>query len=269
MDDTEKRALRAEILEEVGEMLRERFAGDEWGRALVEVVRGDDGEPLVAGIDVEEIVGDEARVDAAFADDSARPLLPVLAKATEALCEMEGVELDDVRGGTFLRQRGGGLGWLAGLVHLPSNALEASWDAVVADLERRNAALEERFSIGHYERYDVDVEKQTIVFSSGGQPRVVARATLIGTWAKGSRTFGWGGSNRHLPEAVRKVSAELIDGILERDMCELSTPVFATDEATSWALAALVCQKAGGDGVYRSPYEGGVVFLLLREVQAT
>lgn len=267
MHDAEKVQMRREILADVGELLQGQLAAEEWGRVLVEVGRDDAGEPFVEGMDVEDIVGDEGRIDAVFGDEAVRPLLPVLAKATEALCELEGVELDAVRGGTFLRQRAGGFGWLPGLVHLPSVAFEAEWDALVAKLDAKNAALEERFAIGHHDRYDVDVEKESIVFSSGGQARVVARATLIATFSRLSRTFGWGGSNRHLPEAVRRVSAGLVDSILERDMWELSTPLFAADEGTAWALAALVCDRAGGEGVYRSPYEGGLVFLLLRDVR--
>ena len=49
-------------------------------------------------------------------------------------------------------------------------------------------------------------------------------------------------------------------------MWELSTPVFAADEATAWALAALVCDRAGGDGVCCSRKSDGLVFLLLREM---
>lgn len=267
MHDAEKVQMRREILAEMSELFHGQLAAEEWGRVLVEVGRNDAGEPIVEGMDVEDIVGDEARIDAVFGDDAMQPLLPVLAKATEALCELEGVELDDVGGGTFLRQRAGGFGWLPGLVHLPSNALEAQWDELVAKLDAKNSALEERYAIGHHDRYDVDVEKETIVFSSGGKARVEARATLIGTFSRMSRTFGWGGSNKHLPDAVRRVSAGLVDSILERDMWEISTPLFAADEGTAWALAALVCDRAGGEGVYRSPYEGGLVFLLLRDVR--
>src|SRR6516165_10606596 len=99
MQDEEKQRLRRELLDDVGIVLRGELAADAWGRVLVEVVRGEDGEPVVAGIDVEDIVGAEAAVDAAFEAEHVRPLLPVLAKATEALCSLEGVALEDVRGG--------------------------------------------------------------------------------------------------------------------------------------------------------------------------
>jgi hypothetical protein len=266
MDEAEKARERREILAGVGELMREHLAADEWGRALVEVVR-DAGEPVVAGIDVEEIVGDESRVDHVFAQEAARPVLPVLAKATEALCALEGVELEAVGGGTFLRLREGGFAWLPGLVHVPSPAFDAEWDELTAELEARNEDLHERFALGDHDRYDVDLEKESIVFSTGGKPQVVARATLIATLSSASRTWAWGGYNKNLPDAVRKASAALVDSIPERDMWEISTPVFPVDEGTAWALAALVCERCGGHGVYRTPSDKGRVFLLLRDVR--
>jgi len=267
LDDAEKAGLRAEILDEVGALLRDQLAAGEWGRVLVEVVRDEGGQPVVAGIDVEDIVGDEARVDAVFGGEAMRPVLPVLAKATEALCGLEDVELDDVRGGTFLRQPDGAFVWLPGLVHMPSASLDRQWDELVARLRDKTGLLEARVALSRHDREDVDVERQTIVFSSAGHPRVVARATLIGTYSRAARTFAWGGYGKNLPEAARRASAELADALPDRDMWEISTPVFAADEPTAWALAALVCDRAAGEGVHCSPHDEGLVFLLLRDVR--
>ncbi len=268
MEPEEKERLRREILDDLAGLLHAELAAEAWGRVLVEVVRGDDGEPAVAGVDVEDIVGDEAAVDAAFEPEHVRPFLPVLAKATEALCGLEGVALEDVRGGTFLRRGEGGFAWLPGLVHLPSAALESAWDQVTSALRTKQAGLEERFAIRAHDRYDADLERQEIVFPRGGAPRVRARATLVGTFSLAARTWAWGGSNENLSPAIRAASAALADGILERDMWELSTPVFALDEATAWAICAFVCDRTGGEGLWCYENRGGLVFLLLRDVKA-
>jgi hypothetical protein len=266
MDDAEKARMRSEILDVVGRLLSEELAADEWGRVLVEVVR-DGADPVVAGIDVEDIVGDEARVDAVFGDEAARAFLPLLAKATEALCELEGVELEDVRGGTFIRQRAGGFAWLPGLVHLPSAPLEAEWEELAAKLDAKTAALNTRFGLNHHDRYDVDLEKQTITFSTAGRPRVVARAILIATLSQASRAWAWGGYNKNLSASVREASAALADAVPEREIWEVSTPLFPADTATAWVLAALVCDRCRGEGVYSTPTAGGRAFLLLSEVR--
>lgn len=267
MEEHEKQRLRRQILDDVGGILGAELAAEAWGRVLVQVERRHDGEPVVAGVDVEDIVGDEAAVDAAFAPEHVEPLLPVLAKATEALCGLEGVALEDVRGGTFLRRAEGGFAWLPGLVHLPSAALERAWDQVAGALRTKQATLEERFAIRTHDRYDVDLERQDIVFSRGGVPRVRARATLVGTFSLAGRTWAWGGSNENLSPAIRASSSALVDGIVERDLWELSTPVFALDEPTAWALCAFVCDRTGGEGLWCYENRGGLVFVLLRDVR--
>jgi hypothetical protein len=267
MDDAESNRMRREILAEIGGVLREHLEAQQWGRALVEVFHAAGAEPMVAGIEVEDIVGDESRIDAVFGSDNVRPLLPVLAKATEALCGLAGVELDDVSGGTFLRLSSGDFEWLPGLVHAPSAAFERGRDEAMRALRAKRETLEERFGLQKQERYEVDVEQESIVFSSAGRERVRARATLIGTYSLASCAWGWGGSNQSIPDRARAASAALVDGILERDMWELSTPVFAVDEETAWTLAAIVCERAGGEGVYCSRTSGGLVFLLLRELR--
>jgi hypothetical protein len=268
MDEREARALRRDILGDVGAMLREELAADAWGRLLVEVGPAPDGTPAVANIDVEEVIGDEARVDAIFGGAAVRQVLPVLAKAVEALCALDGLALEDVRGGTFVRLDDGGFAWLPALVRAPSLGFDRERNRLLAKLRAKNELLAEAHGFPRAGRTSVDLVRARLVFSRGEGRAMQAVAHAIGTFAPASRTWGWAGSNPHAPEGVRKASSALVDAIPERDMWELSTPAFATDETTAWALAALVCDRAGGDGVYCASEEGGLAFVLLREARA-
>jgi hypothetical protein len=221
----------------------------------------------VAGVDVEEIVGDEARVDAAVGSPSMREVLPILAKASEALCGLEGVNLEDVRGGTFVRRREGGFVWLPSLVHTPSGAFDAQRDSTVAALRAKNESLGLAYGQPSAGKVEADLARGVATIEAAGRPPLRARATLIGTFVPAARTWGWGASNPHLPRDVRAASAAIVDGIPDYGtMWELSTPVFPTDEETAWAIAALVCNRAGGAGVCCGHEPEGSVFLLLREV---
>lgn len=268
MVEPETRAMRREILEDVGAMLHEELAADQWGRLLVEVVRGPEGAPVVAGIDVEEVIGDDARVDAVFGGPSARALLPVLAKAVEALCALDDVDLDEVRGGTFVRLADDGFAWLPALVHAPSARLDRERDDLVAKLRAQNDAFFERFGRPAADRLGVDLGGERVDWTCPPRPPLHARATLLGTFAPAARAWGWGSSNPHAPEGVRRASAALIDAIEDRDLWELSTPVFATDEPTAWAIAAFVCDRTRGDAVLCAPDSEGLVFMLLRDTKA-
>lgn len=265
MEAAEAERMRSEILADVGALLREHLAADEWGRVQVEVVRAPDGEPAVAGIDVEEIVGDEARVDEAFGGEAVRALLPALAKATEALSALEGLELEDLRGGTFVRLEEG-FAFLPGLVRAPSPRFDRERDTLVGRLREKNDALRARLAA---DRVELDVESSTLRWMAGERTVGTAAATLLGTFANAPRTWGWAWSNPSLPEHVKRASAAVTDAIEERDVWEIATPVFATDEPTAWALAAFVCDRAGADGVQRLARDDGALFVLVRDVRAT
>jgi hypothetical protein len=264
-DDDETRALRADILSDVGAILHEELVADAWGRILIEVVRGPDGGPQVAGIDVEGVLEEDARVDV-FDGERVRGLLPVLAKAVEALCALDDVDLEDVGGGTFVRRPVGGFAWLASLVHTPSPRLDGERDAVLGRMGVKNSALNERFGFPDRGKIEIDLQNESLDFTGPGG-HLGGRATLIGTFAPAGRSWGWGGTNPHLPEDLRRTSAAVVDAVLDRDAWELSTPAFPTDEGTAWALAAFVCDRAGGDGVVCMPEGGGLVFVLVRDVR--
>ncbi|HZU83265.1 MAG TPA: hypothetical protein VE987_10130 [Polyangiaceae bacterium] len=263
MADVEIDRMRREILDELRPLLLDELAGDGWGRALVEVVRAPGGDAVVAGIEVEEIVGDEAHVDAVFGGDAARALLPVIARATEALCALEGVDLDSVRGGTFVRA-GEGFAWMPGLVRAPSLRLDRERDALVASLRDKNERLRARFEA---DRLELDVEASRLRWRAGGRELGSARATLIGTFARGPRTWAWAWDNPSVPASAQRASAALTDALPERDLWEITSPSFHTDEPTAWALSALVCARAGGDGVQRMARPDGALFVLVRDVQ--
>ncbi|MDP9036289.1 MAG: hypothetical protein M3O50_15920 [Myxococcota bacterium] len=263
MDASETARMRREIVQDVGGLLRDELAAELWGRLLVEVVRGPNGAPVVAGIDVEEIVGDESRVDALFGGETARALLPTLAKATEALCALDGVVLEDVRGGTFVHLAPD-FAWLPGLVRAPSVLLDRERDALVARVRAKNEIIQTRFRA---DRVELDVEDLSLRWLRGGRHVGTAAATLLGTFASGPRTWAWAWSNSSVPEHARRSSAALTDGLEERDLWEIATPAFATDEPTAWALAALICERTKAEGVQRIARDDGALFVLLRDLR--
>jgi hypothetical protein len=105
-----------------------------------------------------------------------------------------------------------------------------------------------------------------LLWSKDGHPAATARAVLVGTFAHAPRTWAWAWTHPELPEQAKRASAQLTDGIEDRSIWEISTPVFATDEPTAWAISAFVCEGAGGDGVQRLTQSGGALFVLVRDV---
>jgi uncharacterized protein DUF6882 len=267
MERAEAAQLRREILAELSPLLRGELVADAWGRAIVEVGRSPGGEPVVVGIDVEEIVGDEARIDAAFSEGTAREFLPALAKATEALCALEGVDLDEVRGGTFVHFEDQ-FAWLPGLVRTPSRRLDSEREGLMASMHHKNNQLQTRFA--GVDRVELDVEAGILRWlAPADNARAVGIASVvpIGTFARAQRMWGWAWGNPNIAETTRKASAALADAVLDRDLWEITTPAFATDESTAWLLAALICDRARAIGVKRMVNDDLALFVLVVDVR--
>jgi hypothetical protein len=265
VDATEKRASRDGILDELGGLFRAAYAWGTWGRLLVHVSIGEGGRPEVIDVAVEDIVGDERRLQAAFEGPEVRASLPAVGRAVEALLALEGLEIESMGGGTFLHTADARLAFLPGLVRCPSAAFEGARDAADERVRQRSEELGSRFGLG------VDAQ----LAGSGGAALRVRRGAaevagvegvILGTFSRQARSFVWAAANPSLSEAARKATSALLDAMPDRSAWEVSTFGFTTDEPTAWSLCAWVCDVARGEGLVRMETDEGPVFVLIRAV---
>ena len=266
MDRAARDEARTGILEELRGLFRAAYAWDTWGRLLVHVDVSEDGRPIVVDVAVEDIVGDEDRLAAAFEGPDVRGSLPVVARAVEALTALEELDLPTMGGGTFVRTSEEGLAFLPGLIRSPSAAFDRARDGVVARIDAKNAALASRFGIGRDAGLSA-IEDGTVRVLRDDRVVATARAVLLGTFSRPARSFVWAPANPTLGAEERKACSQLLDGMRERSAWEISTFGFATDEPTAWALSAWICDETGADGVTAIEDPAGLVFVLLRDVR--
>lgn len=266
MDADERSAERAGILAELAPLLRDAFALDAWGRILVFVERKPDGELRVSDLQVEAIL-DESAVESAFEGLAARSALPALASAVEALTILDDLELAELGGGTFVRTHEG-VAWIPGCVRTPSPSFDARRDEAVAKVRHKNRDLLERFEIGGKATIESDMLLGTARALVDRAARAVCQQTVLGSFSRPMRSWVWGAHNPTLTDSARKRSAALLDAMADRSMWEISTPGFVTDEATAWALGALVAEEHGFQGIARVETQEGFVLLGLAEVES-
>lgn len=252
------------ILDELGPLLHEQLAAAEWGRLLVILGPGQDGW-RVHDLQIEDVEGDEARIEAAMRSDELGPLIGVLGTACEALCGLAGVDVGAVEGGTFVRVPSGGFIFLPGVVRTPSDAFLQLCDERVDATMERQRALSERQGVG--DRYEVDLgASEMTFFGPDGRPTARARISLLGSFSDATRTWAWAWSNTSLPEGLQRRAQDLCDSFARRDLWELTTAQFATDLGSCWALASLFVVEHGAAGIYRVPQAPHHVFVLLDRV---
>ncbi|MCC6646330.1 MAG: hypothetical protein IT374_12260 [Polyangiaceae bacterium] len=249
---------RREVLTELAPVLREALASHAWGRLLVHTARRDDGSLRVSDLEVDDVIGPEADIERAMGAPDTPSLLPVLATAVEALASTWSVDVDDVGGGTFVRDDEGAFHHLPGLVRAPSAAVDLRAAAALAWASSSFAGL----GLGEDATLvEVDPERAVAVWQSGDARREL-RCVVLGTFARASWTLVWAHANPSLPEAARARCHEALDAFTDRAVWEVSTPQLATDERTAWTLAALVAEDARLAPV-AVRQEQGTLFLLL------
>ncbi len=225
-------ALRQELLAELGPVFFEAFAAHAWGRILVEIIHhGDD--LLVSSIDVDDVIGPERDIERAMGSADVQSALPALARAVATLVVTHEIELDAVGGGTFLRfgEPEEGFGFLPGLVRAPS-----------AGFEKRRDALPRATSVSGEEAL------------RGSVP--------FGTFAPSSVTFTHAWANPTAPSDAAKRARRACDDFPDRSLWEISTPQFATDLPTAWALTRIVAESVGGVAVRHETDEGTLFGIL-------
>lgn len=133
------------------------------------------------------------------------------------------------------------------------------------DLTDLNEALNARYGIMAWERFDYDLSAGELVFSHKGRPRVRAEIQLVGAT---DVDFVWAWAGDWWPAAAvedaRKVRAWGETHRIEA----LTTPRLKTINPTDlgWGLSAVAARLTGARGVYR-PVDGHrSLFFLYRDI---
>jgi hypothetical protein len=134
----------------------------------------------------------------------------------------------------------------------------------------KNSALNARFNIGDWPRYDYDVDHCTLVFSEGKgkAPRVRASIQLVGSVALGAGTWLWAWANDWWPKPVCE-AAETACRFGEEHGIEELISGYATDDDLNelgWAFTAIAAKVVGALGGYRTPTDDGYLFFVYREI---
>lgn len=129
-----------------------------------------------------------------------------------------------------------------------------------------NEAVNARFGIMAWERFDYDLAACSLTFSHKGRPRVVAEIQLVGT-TDAEFLWGWANAGWWPAAAIEDVLKVKAWGEANA-VPSLTTPRLQGDMTDiGWGMAALAAKITGAVGVYR-PVDGPrSLFLLYRSIR--
>lgn len=139
----------------------------------------------------------------------------------------------------------------------------------VHELQAKQAKIGARWKIGGESaleagRWDYNIDEQTMTFSEGGQPRVVADMRAVGSYAETSKTFQWYWHT--LGERNHPVVSDVTDleGFgLVRGIERLTKVWWECDLQEGWEMTALAAYLLEAEAGYRAPTADGMYLYML------
>lgn len=147
-----------------------------------------------------------------------------------------------------------------------SKAFEDLVDASRRYLVDCQERLERDYLLGSWPRYDWSQVTRQLVFSDGGQPKVIADVQFVGSIATVPRTWLWAWDNDSVAAELRDAVATLREYGERHGLPHLAHPEWPADEIDGWEMTSIAAFLLQARGAYRSPTERGYTFMVMTAV---
>ena len=140
-------------------------------------------------------------------------------------------------------------------------------DDACEELQRRQDQLIRDYRLGEWERYDWYQERQELVFSQGGEPKVVAKIQFVGSYSTRSNTFRWAWANDTMLPEMKSAVLQVKQLGIEKRWHKLTEPQWPATEQDGWNMTGVAARVLDAKGAYRSPDETGLTFMVITSIR--
>lgn len=137
----------------------------------------------------------------------------------------------------------------------------------VARLQQKQTELGVR-GLGRCDRFEVDLALGKLRFYEGGDLRLEADVTPIGTHAAGDESWQWAWANKSFPDEVRARAAKLKELGAQTALGAFNERTLEVDEAQTWQLVAIACEHLGALGTYDIPTRNARLYVAIDRIGA-
>jgi hypothetical protein len=126
--------------------------------------------------------------------------------------------------------------------------------------------LQQEYLLGSWPRYDWSQVTRQLVFSDGGQPKVLADVLFVGSISIESGTWLWAWHNDSITVEPREAVSTLRGYGKMHGLPHLTTAQWPADEIDGWEMTSIAAFLLQAKGAYRSPDEHGYLFMIMTAV---
>jgi hypothetical protein len=131
----------------------------------------------------------------------------------------------------------------------------------VEGLRTLTAAHSASWRLDRVDRWHMDMDSATIVFSFADGRRATASVQVVGTYNPADGTFLWGWDHPSVPEPLRGHARLVRDFGEEHGIEDLKERKVEVSPERAWEFTALAVRLGGANGGYRADAGGPLVFV--------
>jgi hypothetical protein len=122
------------------------------------------------------------------------------------------------------------------------------------------------WGLGTFERWDLDQEDGSLVFSNAEGATAVAPAQIIGSFSTRDNTWLWAWDNPSVVDELKTHALKVKEYGEANGIEQLTARKWTGTEEDAWAMTALAVKLNNAHGAYRGPAGPAYVFMTFGEV---
>jgi hypothetical protein len=139
-------------------------------------------------------------------------------------------------------------------------------DTSVQELQAKNDA-HKSWGLGKFDRWDMDQDAGTLVFSNPDGSTVTTTAQIIGSFSTRDNSWLWAWDNPSIDDKLKADALKVKAYGEEHGIERLTTRKWTGTEDDAWTMAALAAKLCGSEGTYRGPSGPSYVFITFKDIK--
>lgn len=123
------------------------------------------------------------------------------------------------------------------------------------------------FQLDSLPRFEWDQWRRELVFSVGGDPKVVGQIQIAGNHSPKAGSWTWAWANNGLLEPIRRASLKAREFGNEKGIIRLIQPKWAAKESDAWEMTAVVSKLIDAKGAFRCPSPDGFTYMVFTDLR--
>lgn len=146
--------------------------------------------------------------------------------------------------------------------HEIDTLIEMSHEYLTAEMEK----VKSKYRLNEYERFDWDLDNQSLVFSDSGIPKVIAKIQFVGSFSNRSNTWLWSWGNSTINSKAKAKINRVREYGKSHNLAKLIKAKWAAEEVDGWEMTSITAKILQAKGAYCAPDENGAAFVIFEDI---